>query len=85
MDTLILDDKDRLGGKLLLQTHKFFGSVEDSQAGTRGYEIARQLEQEVRGLASVEIWLNTTAAGGNISGMLPLSPHLHTERILPAL
>ena len=63
VDTLILDDKNRLGGKLLLQTHKFFGSVEDSHAGTRGFEIARILEEEVRALDSVEIWLNTTAVG----------------------
>ena len=40
VDTLVLDDKDRPGGKLVLQTHKFFGSVEDSYAGTRGFEIA---------------------------------------------
>jgi len=63
VDTLILDDKARLGGKLLLQTHKFFGSVEDSHAGTRGFEIARILEEELRRLDSVEVWLNTTAVG----------------------
>ncbi|RPJ22102.1 MAG: FAD-binding protein, partial [Desulfobacteraceae bacterium] len=63
VDTLIVDDKSKLGGKLLLQTHKFFGSVEDSHAGTRGFEIARILEKEVRDLDSVEVWLNTTAVG----------------------
>lgn len=63
VDTLIVDDKGDLGGKLLLQTHKFFGSVEDSHAGTRGFEIARILEAEVRRLDSVEVWLNTTAVG----------------------
>jgi sarcosine oxidase, subunit alpha len=63
VDTLIVDDKSRLGGKLLLQTHKFFGSVEDSHAGTRGFEIARILEEEVGSLDSVEVWLNTTAVG----------------------
>jgi sarcosine oxidase subunit alpha len=63
VDTLIVDDKSKLGGKLLLQTHKFFGSVEDSHAGTRGFEIARILEEEVRKLSSVEVWLNTTAVG----------------------
>jgi sarcosine oxidase subunit alpha len=47
----------------LLQTHKFFGSVEDSHAGTRGFEIAQILEEEVRKLESVEVWLNTTAVG----------------------
>ncbi len=63
VDTLIVDDKGSLGGKLLLQTHKFFGSVEDSYAGTRGFEIAQILEQKIRNLDSIEIWLNSTAVG----------------------
>jgi len=63
VDTLIIDDKDRPGGKLVLQTHKFFGSVEDSYAGTRGFEIAAILEEEIDKLESVDIWLNTTAVG----------------------
>ncbi|MHA1501834.1 MAG: FAD-dependent monooxygenase [Candidatus Heimdallarchaeota archaeon] len=37
--TLLVDDKDHLGGKLVLQTHKFFGSSEDVYAGHRGIEI----------------------------------------------
>jgi NADPH-dependent 2,4-dienoyl-CoA reductase/sulfur reductase-like enzyme/Fe-S-cluster-containing hydrogenase component 2/bacterioferritin-associated ferredoxin len=61
VDTLIVDDKDRLGGKLVLQTHKFFGSVEDSHAGTRGNEIGKILQQELAALDTVEVWLNTTA------------------------
>ena len=59
--TLIVDDKDRLGGKLVLQTHKFFGSVEDSYAGTRGFEIGNILAAEIAKHPSVEVWLNTTA------------------------
>lgn len=72
VDTLVADDKGMLGGKLLLQTHKFFGSVEDSHAGTRGFEIARLLEDEIRGLDSVEIWLNTTAVGVFSDGIVGL-------------
>jgi sarcosine oxidase, subunit alpha len=59
--TLLVDDKDRLGGKLVLQTHKFFGSVEDSYAGTRGFEIGNILAAEISKHLSVEVWLNTTA------------------------
>jgi sarcosine oxidase subunit alpha len=59
--TLLVDDKDRLGGKLVLQTHKFFGSVEDSYAGTRGFEIGNILAAEIATQPSVEVWLNTTA------------------------
>lgn len=63
IETLVVDDKDRSGGKLVLQTHKFFGSVEDSYAGTRGFKIGSLLEHELEKLHSVEIWLNTTAVG----------------------
>ena len=59
--TLLVDDKHRLGGKLVLQTHKFFGSIEDCYAGTRGIDIATRLEEELRQYESVECWLNTTA------------------------
>jgi sarcosine oxidase subunit alpha len=59
--TLIVDDKHRLGGKLILQTHKFFGSIDACYAGTRGIDIATKLEQEVRRFENVQIWLNTTA------------------------
>jgi sarcosine oxidase, subunit alpha len=83
VDTLIVDDKSRLGGKLLLQTHKFFGSVEDSHAGTRGFEIARILEEEVRNLDSVEIWLNTTAVGCFPIALSGWSKEVSTERSGP--
>ena len=57
---LIVDDKHRLGGKLVLQTHKFFGSIEACHAGTRGIDIATKLEGEVRQFENVRIWLNST-------------------------
>ena len=63
VDTLIIDDKKEPGGKLVLQTHKFFGSIEDSHAGTRGFKIAHILEKDLRKFDSVEFWLNTTAVG----------------------
>ncbi|UCG63778.1 MAG: FAD-dependent oxidoreductase [Deltaproteobacteria bacterium] len=58
--TLIVDDKDRLGGKLVLQTHKFFGSIEDCYAGTRGIDIAKILEEDISTYPSVKVWLNST-------------------------
>jgi glycine/D-amino acid oxidase-like deaminating enzyme/Fe-S-cluster-containing hydrogenase component 2/bacterioferritin-associated ferredoxin len=50
-----------LGGKLILQTHKFFGSVEDSHAGTRGIDIGLMLEKEVRDSKNIEVWVDSTA------------------------
>jgi sarcosine oxidase subunit alpha len=61
LKTLIVDDKHKLGGKLVLQTHKFFGSIEACYAGTRGIDIATRLEQELQQYESVACWLNTAA------------------------
>ena len=58
---ILLDDKHRLGGKLVLQTHRFFGSAEAVYAGTRGIDIATKLEDEVRQQPSIDIWLQSTA------------------------
>jgi NADPH-dependent 2,4-dienoyl-CoA reductase/sulfur reductase-like enzyme len=59
--TIIVDDKDRLGGKLVLQTHKFFGSIDDCYAGTRGIEIAKILQDKIGKYSSVKVWLNSIA------------------------
>ncbi len=58
--TILVDDKDRPGGKLVLQTHKFFGSEEDCYAGTRGIEIASILAGQLASQPSVEVWTSST-------------------------
>ncbi len=63
VNTILIDDKAHLGGKLVLQTHRFFGSSEAVYAGTRGIDIAKKLETTLRQHASVEIWENSTAVG----------------------
>lgn len=59
LNVLLVDDKDRFGGKLVLQTHKFFGSQEDVYAGKRGIDIAEILGQSVLSLQNVQVWLNS--------------------------
>ena len=61
INAILLDDKNKLGGKLVLQTHKFFGSVEDSYAGTRGNQIGEMLAEQVMAEANIDVWLNSTA------------------------
>jgi sarcosine oxidase subunit alpha len=58
---LLIDDKHRLGGKLVLQTHRFFGSTNAVYAGTRGIDIATKLEDQVRQYDCIDIWLDSTA------------------------
>ncbi|MCG8615561.1 MAG: FAD-dependent oxidoreductase [Desulfobacterales bacterium] len=59
--SILVDDKDELGGKLVLQTHKFFGSVEDSYAGMRGMDIGHMLADQVEQSKSVQVWKESTA------------------------
>jgi len=61
LNVILVDDKDHLGGKLVLQTHKFFGSQKDVYAGKRGIEIAEILGTSVMELKTVNVWLNSTA------------------------
>jgi len=43
---LLVDENQRVGGQLIKQTHKFFGSKEE-KAGTRGISIAKDLEDKL--------------------------------------
>jgi len=56
---ILIDDKGELGGKLVLQTHKFFGSQKDVYAGRRGIDIAKILGESINSLANVKVWLNS--------------------------
>jgi len=61
VSAILVDDKASLGGKLVLQTHKFFGSQDACHAGVRGMDIGRELEAQVREQCQIRIWTETTA------------------------
>jgi sarcosine oxidase subunit alpha len=61
IDTILVDDKSHVGGKLVLQTHRFFGSTQAVYAGTRGIDIATKLAEELSAYPSVQVWLRSTA------------------------
>jgi len=63
VDTLLIDDKAELGGKLTLQTHNFFGSVKDCYAGVRGIDIARILSDEIARQPTIHVWTEASAVG----------------------
>jgi NADPH-dependent 2,4-dienoyl-CoA reductase/sulfur reductase-like enzyme/Fe-S-cluster-containing hydrogenase component 2 len=58
---LLVDDKDKPGGQLFKQIHKFFGSKEHL-AGTRGFDIGLHLLKEADS-QGVEISLQTKVLG----------------------
>jgi len=63
VEVLIVDDKPELGGKLTLQTHGFFGSVDDCWAGTRGVDIGHILADSTEALPNVKIWTEASVLG----------------------
>jgi NADPH-dependent 2,4-dienoyl-CoA reductase/sulfur reductase-like enzyme/Pyruvate/2-oxoacid:ferredoxin oxidoreductase delta subunit/bacterioferritin-associated ferredoxin len=58
---ILIDDKSELGGKLVLQTHKFFGSIKDCYAGTRGIDIAKILSDKLSQYETATVWTDSTA------------------------
>ncbi len=62
LKTLLVEERDFLGGQLIKQTHRFFGS-EEEHAGTRGISIAKDLTEELKKMESVEIMTSSTALG----------------------
>jgi sarcosine oxidase subunit alpha len=60
---LLIDRNPVVGGQLIKQTHKFFGS-EQQFAKTRGFNIAKKLVDDVNAFADhVEILTDATAVG----------------------
>jgi len=59
---VLVDDGLELGGQLIKQTHKFFGS-EKQFAGIRGIEIAKNMINELKEMKNVDIYQNSTVTG----------------------
>jgi sarcosine oxidase subunit alpha len=62
---LIVDENQCVGGQLIKQTHKFFGSKQE-RAGTRGIDIAKELENDLRRLDSegkIQVMADATVIG----------------------
>lgn len=68
---VLIDDGLRLGGQLVKQTHKFFGS-RNHHCGTRGVDIARIFEAELAGLG-VEVLRSTSVVGAYGNHILGLA------------
>ncbi|MFP4647171.1 MAG: FAD-dependent oxidoreductase [Candidatus Bipolaricaulota bacterium] len=68
-EVLLVDENPHLGGQLIKQTHKFFGST-DQAAGTRGVDIGKNLLQQVESHPKIESMKATSAVGiyGEIVG-----------------
>jgi NADPH-dependent 2,4-dienoyl-CoA reductase/sulfur reductase-like enzyme len=61
VEVLLIDENDRPGGQLFLQTHKFFGS-RHHMAGVRGFQIGNDLLEDAK-KHGIELLLNTVVWG----------------------
>lgn len=59
---LLIDDKDRLGGQLVKQTHTFFSDVKYA-AGKRGFKLGEQMIAELTQIPNVKVMTETSAVG----------------------
>ncbi|MCD6484943.1 MAG: FAD-dependent oxidoreductase [Candidatus Odinarchaeota archaeon] len=69
---ILIDENKYIGGQLIKQTHKFFGSARH-YAGIRGITIAKQFEKEVKENKNIILMLDSKVVGiydGNIVGVL---------------
>jgi sarcosine oxidase subunit alpha len=65
VSVLIVDENQRVGGQLIKQTHKFFGSKQE-RAGIRGIDIARELENDLQNLmrdGKIQVMTDATVIG----------------------
>lgn len=79
---LLIDRNDYLGGQLIKQTHRFFGSKQQ-RASERGIDIARELANEVIANESIEVMTETTALGYYEDGVLLVEQHNKIITIKP--
>ena len=68
-ETVLLDDALELGGQLVKQTHKFFGS-EMEYAGVRGIRIPDRLLEGVESAPNFEYLTRTSATGRYEDGVV---------------
>ncbi|MFB6291017.1 MAG: FAD-dependent oxidoreductase [Candidatus Bipolaricaulia bacterium] len=59
---IIVDENPLLGGQMIKQTHKFFGSI-NQDAGERGKDIGEKLAAKVKDHPNIEVMTSTSAVG----------------------
>lgn len=62
VNIILVDDKDRLGGQLVKQTHTFFSDIKYA-AGKRGFKLGEHMIGQLSELPNVKILTETSAVG----------------------
>jgi len=80
---LLVERADRLGGQLIKQTHKFFGSKAE-YAGERGIQIAEKLIASSQESQGITIWKNAVVLGIYPDGIVTISNNGEFCTVKPA-
>ena len=82
LNIVLVNEHFKLGGQLVKQTHKFFGSKE-LFGGLRGFQIGEHFAKKVREYSNVRILLQTTAYGIFRGGWVGLVSKRRLYRVKP--
>ena len=82
LETVVVDEQFKLGGQLIKQTHKFFGSKE-LFGGLRGFQIGEIFRKKIEKNKNVRIFLRTSAYGIFRGGWIGLAKSDMVYRIKP--
>ncbi len=82
LSVLVVNEHFRLGGQLVKQTHKFFGSKE-LFGGLRGFQVGEELAKKVTSYDNVRVLLQTTAYGIFRGGWVGLMSKNKLYRVKP--
>ncbi|RLF48356.1 MAG: hypothetical protein DRN20_04735 [Thermoplasmata archaeon] len=80
VNVLLVDENFRLGGQLIKQTHKFFGSREQN-AGIRGIRIAEKLVSDVLAHDNIKVMTEAKALGYFDDGVVGIEHNRKLYRI----
>ena len=69
LDVVLVDEHFKLGGQLLKQTHKFFGSVE-LFGGMRGFQIAEEYVKRISGNPRIRVLGESVTYGAFRGGLV---------------
>ncbi len=82
LSVVLVNEHFKLGGQLVKQTHKFFGSKE-LFGGLRGFQVGEELSKKVREYGNVRVLLQTTAYGVFRGGWVGLMGKNKLYRVKP--
>ena len=82
LNVVLVDEHFKLGGQLVKQTHKFFGSKEFF-GGLRGFQVVEKLSKKIKEYNNVRVLLQTIAYGIFRNGWVGLMSRNKLYRVKP--